>query len=232
MNFKPTPKKYYEQNTKAKKTLHDPSFIMKAIPKLKTALKKIGVKLFIIKWSKDSISMFEDEIWREKNMEKLTGDYIYISEKHIYFASISKDGVVHVPHNLSEDKIEAFNKILITHLPGHTIGYINDKDAIKLYLSKKKNIKVDKPKVTVDFDILFSDNKLKTKSDECFKDLQTKIKKHGYIDSYDMIINNGYWNVTLNIDSDFADKINGFVKKIKTIGSHKIKKITVKIWDD
>jgi len=226
--FKTNIKEYCNKNNITKKVKYDPSFIVKQIPTFKKELKKIGINIFVIKYTK--YNPFEIEEWIDKNLDKIeSSDCIYFSEYQVYYAALY-NGMININHRVSEDKLAAFNELMINKFPMRTRGIMNERDAIKLYLLEQKYIKVDKPKKQIDLDIVFDNSSIVLDSGKAAKALGVIVKKYGYIDGYDAGAFKGMWNVTLHIDSDKFNNLMKSVKKIKKLDSQKIKSISVEVY--
>lgn len=217
-------KKFCKINNVNKKIKHDPSFVIKQISKFKKELKKIGVKLFIV--TNLTNNLFNLEEWYEKNIDKLVGNFIYFLEKDIYNAAFL-NGLFNIYHSINDNILIEFNKIIVSCFPHRTLGIMNVSDSIKVYLEEKKTIKIDKPKQSIELDIIFLDKTLKMDSKKAFDNLTSLIKKYGYIDEYDLLISNGSWNVLLNIEIDNIDKFKKIINNIKILGKQKIKNIII-----
>jgi hypothetical protein len=93
IKYKSDPDTYYKQFSNYIKPVYDLKPIIDKFISLEKELKKIGVKFYFIKWSKKYYdSPFIYEYFYEDVLYDLPDDanYLYVSEKHIYTATLKK----------------------------------------------------------------------------------------------------------------------------------------------
>lgn len=222
--FKIDVKEYCRVNKISKNIKYNPSYLVKNMPLFKKELKKIGVALYVIKYSKN---MFEVEDWQLKHMSRLDdGNFVYFSERQLYEESMST-GILYVSHDIRQNKVESFNQLIKKIFHKRTNGLLNKSDSIKIYFNEQKSIKKDNPKNQVEIDILFDDKCINLDVNKAVKELTSLVKKYGYIDAYDATLHSCKWNVALNIDTDKMELFKKKIKCVKKLATKNIKKINI-----
>jgi hypothetical protein len=222
IKYKPTPQLYYEQFPDHNPVIYDVSFITKQLPKLIADLKKIGVKLYIIKWTKKLVQenpMFEYEYFESDNHDKLIeGTYLYFSERMLYFASTKKNGQFGIHHSLNHDITKSFNGIFCKYFPGRTNGYMTDAKVITIEMVAKKRLKREKDKKYLGITFLFTAKKLIVDGQKLFPILSKIIGKHGFVSEFDLAPT-GRWFAGVEINLDVYNAVKTQISGLKKLGT-------------
>jgi len=202
---------------------YDLSFFTSKIKNLSKDLKKIGILFFILKWNKESLyaghhSIIEDRLdeYLEKHNNYPNGN-ITTSEYLLYKQSYkSKDECIFLQHDIKDDVKDEFNKILISYFPKKTLGLEHQKNAIKIYINDKKNLKLTKNHIMFEVYIEYI-NKIKLSQND-FNKVHTYItKKIGKKYIFDLReASNDLGSITLYYNV-YTDKIIEFANKFKNI---------------
>jgi hypothetical protein len=224
---KKNPEEYYKQFTDYTTPDNNTNIFYNNIKNLTNDLKKIGVKLYFVKWGIYD-PPFTYEYFQEDN--DLDNDYILYSEYSLYWDA-RQDGIMYLHHGVSKDKWDSVNNILKKYFPKRTNGITTSKDAIKIFFNEKKNIKKDKEKVTFSVNITLEDKKINENLFKYWKKIDKIINKKniGYLVGYDLI---GSKNLEFNINEDKIDAFKEIIDKIKNndFDLPKIKKISYVIY--
>ena len=226
VQLKKSPIEYYKQFPDYVEPKHDIDFFIKTVPKLEKEFKKIGVDFCLIKWNRNSPSPFEYEYWSEDDFNEK--NYIYVSEKSLYFSSIG-NGTIYLNHFIESKMIDAVNIVLHKYFPNRTRGLINDLESIEIFSYDKKNLSKATEKIQVLVNISFIDKKLTERSYKYIKIIKKQLSvKIGYLSSYDEMILNGYLNLDFIVRKD---KIDDFKKIFNEIKENKLYPDVPKIKD-
>jgi len=218
IKYKTNPRDYYDQFLL--KPTYDTTFVTSKLPDLKRELRKAGVTLYFIKWNKYSPTPFEYEYWLEDNRPE--GSYIYFSHKMLYLSSTLKEGVLYIQHHLEKEVVERFNRAFTSFFPRRTRGYMNERDAIKLFLFDQKSFRGDQRKVVYEVTIYF-----KEKISKRFSPRVVSLNKSiGYLYEWDEAVIDGKVQCTFNVN---YDKVVEFTRFIEKLGQNEeIRKVGVK----
>jgi hypothetical protein len=139
IEFKENVIEFYSQFEDSSPVLHETRLITDHLEALERDMKSIGVYVFFLKWSReifDHDPIFEYEYFLEDH--KLPENYIYFSERQLYFASVKEEAILFVKHHLSKEVIPRFNEILVRYFPHRTLGYQQESEAITIYFALNK----------------------------------------------------------------------------------------------
>lgn len=211
---KKTSEEFYKQYPDYKKPLYDISFFQKSVDELKKQLKKIDVNFYLLPSYKWNYSPSEIEQWLSEYEPK--GNYIYISDRNLYFDARDKKGIIFLKHDVDQNKWTDVNNILKKIYPDRTIGITTYQDAIKIFCKKQKILTKDIEKNRYQIDIYFKDKTI-TETQKYVKIINKHIKDIGYVDDYIPKIGRlGYFYVIININHDSEKKFKDIFKKIVT----------------
>jgi hypothetical protein len=148
--FKSNILEYYSQFSNPPVVISDVSFFTDVIDNLTTELADIGVKFFYIKWTKkicEEGPEFEYEYFGEDVLSTLPDDanYMYISERHVFFASTERDGAIYIHHGITPDLWESVNTILFKYFPNRTRGHEDTSCTIKILVTPSNSIEAQEP---------------------------------------------------------------------------------------
>jgi len=140
--FKPTPLEYYRQFRSIERVA-DVTFFTSKIDNLTTDLATHGIKFYYIKWSEKIVAEgpeFEYEYFCEDNSEELDNPHIYVSERHVFWASVEPIKAIKLQHHISDEHRDAVNAILFKHFPGRTLGYEHNSTTINIQVDPAEKL--------------------------------------------------------------------------------------------
>jgi len=148
--FKPTPLEYYSQYENPPVVVSDVSFFTDVIDNLTTDLAEIGVRFYYIKWTEKICNEgpeFELEYFREDVLWGLPEDanYMFVSERSVFFASTEQDGEISIHHKINPDLRDDVNAILFKYFPRRTLGHEDTSCVINIHVIPNGNIESQSP---------------------------------------------------------------------------------------
>jgi hypothetical protein len=238
IKYRANPDSYYQQFEDYKKPVHDYKKVLELIPKLKADLKKIGVTLYFLKWNEYSTGQYQIRNFFEENENKLKSNYIIITEKSIYIGSIKKNGHIVVFHDIQQNLIDQFNKVLIKYFPKKTVGIQTKYDTIQIFYQEQKKFIKEKNKSIIDVKFHIKNLETGFPYEDHVKKLNSLPKSIGYYTNVQ-----GYYDkkiymfiVTFYINEDkvklFFDFLKENKKQFSDIVKIEILKDTEEIYTD
>ncbi len=160
--FKPTPLEYYRQFRSIDQPT-DTSFFTSKIDNLITDLAACGVKFYYIKWSEKIVEEgpeFEYEYFREDMSEELeeSNAYMYVSERHVFWASVEPINAIEIQHCISEEHRDSVNEILFKHFPGRTLGYEHDSTTIDIQIEIPEQLIPQEPILMIEVRLYYDES--------------------------------------------------------------------------
>lgn len=228
VEFKENVAEYYAQFQDSRPVLHDIRFITDRLPQLTRDLVNIEVNLYFIKWSRQIFEenpTFEYEYF--KNDHDLKNNYLFFSERELYFASTGKEGTLHIKHKLTREVIPKLNAVLKRYFPKRTLGYQQDCESITIHLEPQEHLIVSKKKQSLSIDFTFSDKNLRGDSQPFVEEIKEIIRGHGFVDEYDASVG-PIFSVELQIDVDSIESIQHQLRTLDRLGGESVKMI--KMW--
>jgi hypothetical protein len=226
---KKTPEEYYKQFPTYVKSNHNYIGLLKHFTELARKLKPYKISVVVIPWNK-YYPMTEIDDWFSDT--KIKNNYILYSENKLFWDARRPEGCMHIYHDIDDKLLSIVNTEIKNIFPDRTNGITSRNDALKIYFSKKKNIPIDVDKIVYSIDFTF-DKTINLPSAPIIDKINTYLHKIGYVDSYDMLIQNGSLNVYCNINFNKIAEFKRAIKSIKTANIlPKIKKISYTVLDD